>query len=655
MNSKGFLAMLGLGLCALGAEVINLDEYVEVTQGVEPKVVFQEDFEGKSNWSLNGATIGKHGEKMDNAIRIHRETYDDPYRITTRQFSLKPGRRYRLSCRASFKNLTHKSGNYMEFFAIELKHKNNYVGGLYPVFHGFKSGDIGWQEYSGEFTPHWEFDYAHIALYLKQAKTGTAFYDNIQVVDLGEPEAIVYPLEPKFLNPMDNAPIRCRVFNYGRGKELRIVATCNGQTVVEKVEDEEAFLRFDKFAPGKNEVVCSVVDVASKVKYGTYRFNLYSQKVPEHRIGIRNDGILIRDGKPFLPVGIYTNHVVFREQHIPEIRDAGFNFIMPYATVLQNIRPGDKPKTTLEMLRRDLDIFEENGMLMLASLKERHLLKEIDGIKGMEQTVPYIVNGIKDHKALMGWYITDENPLDELPEIIRLRELVSSNDPAHPVATLTDKAKDAIHYGATGDVFMGDSYPIYDDKTRDMARVRRYVEQCIKDSRLGFWMVPQAFNWGCFRKEKPFSEYRYPTEQEMRSMCLLAMNLGAKGYCFFSYGSMLRADDLDPGSRARFWPQVSSVVKLLRELEPFFISTESAPAVEVTRNTGEAVVEAKAYKAGNKLAVVVTSDGPGSVEAVLKVAGNPKLISKFGLTEFRNGAWRFKATDIASDVLVNEP
>ena len=234
MNSKGFLAMLGLGLCALGAEVINLDEYVEVTQGVEPKVVFQEDFEGKSNWSLNGATIGKHGEKMDNAIRIHRETYDDPYRITTKQFSLKPGRRYRLSCRASFKNLTHKSGNYMEFFAIELKHKNNYVGGLYPVFHGFKSGDIGWQEYSGEFTPHWEFDYAHIALpeTVKTERRSTT----ISVVDPGEPEAIVRSNRPQ---SMDNAPIRCRVFNYGR-ERTQDRRNMNGQTVVEKVEDEEA-------------------------------------------------------------------------------------------------------------------------------------------------------------------------------------------------------------------------------------------------------------------------------------------------------------------------------------------------------------------------------------------------------------------------------
>jgi hypothetical protein len=50
--------------------------------------------------------------------------------------------------------------------------------------------------------------------------------------------------------------------------------------------------------------------------------------------------------------------------------------------------------------------------------------------------------------------------------------------------------------------------------------------------------------------------------------------------------------------------------------------------------------------------VLVTGTGPGASEAEITVAGSANLKARYGKTEsLGNGTYRFKGTDICSDVL----
>ena len=101
------------------------------------------------------------------------------------------------------------------------------------------------------------------------------------------------------------------------------------------------------------------------------------------------------------------------------------------------------------------------------------------------------------------------------------------------------------------------------------------------------------------------------------------------------------------------WAELCRVAALLRELQPFLYSEEKAPDLIVKTTTGK--VHAAAYKtADGKVKVLITGTGPGASEAEIAVAGCDNLRSRYGKTEsLGGGTYRFKGTDICSDVLAS--
>ena len=136
-------------------------------------------------------------------------------------------------------------------------------------------------------------------------------------------------------------------------------------------------------------------------------------------------------------------------------------------------------------------------------------------------------------------------------------------------------------------------------------------------------------------------------------MVLLAMNMGAKGYCFYSHHPIFNQQEKhDPGSSKWFWPQVANVAKLLRELEDFFF-TDDVISIPCTVS-GTNLVEAKFYRTGKKNCVVITCDGPGKAKAGFRIPGNPELKSRYGHTvRQEDGSYEFTGNDIGSDVLTD--
>ena len=92
-----------------------------------------------------------------------------------------------------------------------------------------------------------------------------------------------------------------------------------------------------------------------------------------------------------------------------------------------------------------------------------------------------------------------------------------------------------------------------------------------------------------------------------------------------------------------------------KELEPFFIAAEE-PVKLFEEKIGEAVVEARLHTADDrKQVVIVTSDGPGAVKAVIRI-GRAGLKSRFGHTrDLGDGSYEFSVMNTASDVLELNP
>ena len=132
-------------------------------------------------------------------------------------------------------------------------------------------------------------------------------------------------------------------------------------------------------------------------------------------------------------------------------------------------------------------------------------------------------------------------------------------------------------------------------------------------------------------------------------MSLLMAIQGARGFVFYSYFDLLKPAVLPDFDRR--WKELCNVGTLLRELQPFLYSDETAPAVTV--KTIQGTVNAAAYKtADGTVRVLVTGTGPGASEAEITVAGSANLKARYGKTEsLGNGTYRFKGTDICSDVL----
>jgi len=205
-----------------------------------------------------------------------------------------------------------------------------------------------------------------------------------------------------------------------------------------------------------------------------------------------------------------------------------------------------------------------------------------------------------------------------------------------------------------------DPYPIEGKESRDMRVVLSAMEQSREAMAPGagglpLWVVPQAHNTGLYNpainkdRETLLANSRAPNEEEMRSMSLLMTILGARGFVFYAYFDLIKPLAL-PDYEQR-WKELCNVGTLLRELQPFLYSDETAPAVTV--KTIQGTVNAAAYKtADGKVRVLVTGTGPGASEAEITVAGSANLQARYGKTEsLGGGTYRFKGTDICSDVL----
>ncbi len=676
MKQKSFIwIIINVAFAALYAVEIPAGYTMpEVSGGV----IFSDDFSGGlKNWVPGRETRDGYprkdaytvrqgaGENGSAGVVYERKNPREVFGYLRHYFNSKPGEKYRAQMRFKLENVKDPTSPLtrlrIETICAHHFDKNGKITGSfgwieYPM-HGKANQD--WRTSEMVFTVPPNTVRTGVALlFHKRQTTGTVYYDNFVLERLGAQKALLYPVLPKQFEIGKDGKFLFRIYDYaGRdSKSFKLRLKIDGKVYDTAVKDDDmASLQIAVPAPGKYPCTVWLLDEKSKSVIGVeeYTFVVPDEKkaLPEGSAIVAQDGTLKVDGKNYLPVGIYMGSEDLNMTAVKRIKEAGFNCVLPYYSMRLKIDPFSLAGSSAG-LKKSLDILHENNLKILFCIKEQISggVRKFGKASGSLNVGEYVAGKYGSHPAVLGWYITDENQPGDMPKVNELRRRVSAADPNHPVLTLTNNPGNHMMFGQTGDVLMVDAYPIYGPESKSMAVIRKHFPEGKKSSHLGIWFVPQTFHWGAYRQ--PGSAFRYPTAEEMRSMILLAMNCGAKGYVFYSYAPIFRKqEEMDPGSSAKFWPGVAAAAKLMRELEIFHFTTDN-PKVTV-ENKGGNKVEARAYRADGRTAVVITCDGPGSAEAVLRIEGNTALRSRFGHT-VRNadGSYTFKATDIGSDVLM---
>ncbi|MBP5638237.1 MAG: hypothetical protein J6X55_02070, partial [Victivallales bacterium] len=587
-----------------------------------------------------------------------------------RSFKGIPGKRYLAKLHVRVDNLyrheipkdKQKELRVHPFYFDHFDAANKYAGGSYSTVAIATGKKTGWYEVTKEFIYPAKADHSTLTIggYLPNNNgnlTGVLYYSDMEITELGDTMSLLYPIKPSQLILDDQGTITMRIHDFiNRPKSrLRVRAFLNGNEYLAPIINRDAVVSLGKLPVGHHDILFQLLDTASKTIIGSqnYVFTVPAPGEGDFPGSARIDefGRLIVDGKPFAPRFSCVSPNTLDKKTIDGLIAGGFNSLLPYSAATMTLDAEGVTPRTIACLKRGLDYIHAHGLKVVFCLKEQiqNGITEFDGIKGRIEICEYIVRNFKRHPAILCWYVSDENPLHEIPRIIDLRNRLSVIDPFHPILTCTDVPANQFHFAQTGDIMNPDSYPIRTAESKSMAAIRQHL---LADTGLPVWFAIQAFNWATFMNDGSYDYYRYPTEEEMRSMGLLALNCGVRGFSYYSYTSIhIRQEKKDPSSSKWFWPQVVSVVSLLRELEPFFNAVKPPVPLEL-KSESENFVEAKLHEFGSKQCVVITADGPGTAKATFRLPEGLNLKPRFGHTvQNADGSFTFTGEDICSDVL----
>jgi len=277
------------------------------------------------------------------------------------------------------------------------------------------------------------------------------------------------------------------------------------------------------------------------------------------------------------------------------------------------------------------------------------------------EIVAKAVETLRDHPALLAWYVADEVAPSKSPFLRQRRALINRLDPWHPTWAVYCVEQDLPYHVGTADLIGMDPYPICsnitDTKTieltsRWMQAVRRVAST---DQGVLTWCVPQFFSWGykdsMTDRDKYLSRYRDPSEVEMRAQCLLMAIHGCRGIIAYNYhhfiGPTIPAAAPDFPRR---WAEMCRVGELMKELAPYLLSTREED-VPVAAESG--VVRARLFRGeAGGARVLVVGEGPGKARARLTLPPGAVSKSLYGATKpAEDGTWVFEGTDVCCDVL----
>ena len=310
-------------------------------------------------------------------------------------------------------------------------------------------------------------------------------------------------------------------------------------------------------------------------------------------------GRTIIDGKPFMPLGFYSDLAKLSkytkeeiEYHLKRIHEAGFNFLIDYQTY------------TLRR-KEDRDFFYG----LCDKYKIRVLADDFAGYQQkpdrLHEIAPQALELAK-YPAVLGWYIMDEASEDKIPVLEKIRRTLNDATPGHIVHACNLMSPPP--YLPVSDVQGGDSYPISERRDCCLEGTDGYMRRAGACRPAASWHAPQAVNWANYRrgarddKDVYLKSGREPEENEMLAVALSFVANGVKGFAFYSYFDIYRGPF--PEWYEKRWEKVKRVGAAMKDLEPFIVSGKKMLEIDHVDKKGQS-------------RVVALTDGKGGVRVLV--------------------------------------
>lgn len=335
---------------------------------------------------------------------------------------------------------------------------------------------------------------------------------------------------------------------------------------------------------------------------------------PQRRAYIDHRHRLAVDGRPFFPLGMYWSGVKGGELAI--YARSPFNCLMPY----------------VDIGRSGLDLAQSNGLKVIYSIKDLYEgSRNLASREAADAAVRRTVAALRDHPAIIAWYINDEFPLARLEELVARQRLMEQLDPGRPTWAVLYQVHELRGYLPTCDVMGTDPYPIPRRPPRLALDWTRMTVRATFNAR-PIWMVPQAFNCASYKTTpEERAQHRAPTLAEMRVMAWSCIAAGADGLIFYSWFNLWRMDKLrSEGGRADTrdpfddrWRDVTAMAAEIRDFVPVLLSDEPPPAV--SSDAPDAVAVRTFRHGGRSYLLCVNADDAHSYDFRAEVEGAARM------------------------------
>lgn len=357
-------------------------------------------------------------------------------------------------------------------------------------------------------------------------------------------------------------------------------AAFDGKTVALKAGLNMLAVPTSKLKNGENQMSVKVTIDGKTTDYNAVISKL-APKDNAVKIDYATGGFIV-DGLPFIPYGFYTSLDKWLPNLIEEEVLNGFNMLSPYHGQDAN------EQTKIGYLDRAAEVGMKANYNMLGMARYN------SGISIEEQlaAIKKEVDMVKDHPALLSYYIADEPDGQDVPPAFleTIYKAMKEYDPYHPVSIVIVSAPPARNYASTHDIVMTDPYVVPNTHAKNASQTVRDIYNEMKYEK-AIWLVAQTFGGNEWWT-------REPTYQEMRMMCYAAALYNCTGYqAFIRNGRSSR-----PKSQV-LWNEYSKAGMEIQELTPYLLGGRTSVA-----ESGDKDIISRTYHLDGKAMVVAVNE-----------------------------------------------
>ncbi len=352
-----------------------------------------------------------------------------------------------------------------------------------------------------------------------------------------------------------------------------------------------------------------------------------------HEWYVGDNNVLYHNGKSFLPAGWFSPPT----ERLAEFARLGMAAVQQYGA----------PWWTVEKLRAWLDEVQRAHLYAMfypypsPRWFDKH--RQSRPLTAQEaQALRERVRAIKDHPALLGYYLCDEPELvPVLPERLeQIYRIIREEDPYHPCIVLNDTIRGIFTYHRAGDILMPDPYPCYVRgglAERPIEKVTKFM-QAVAEATGGLkpaWVCNQAFNYADYGRPNN----RQPTLTEMRNEQYQALVAGCRGFMWYGASQIPNYAELQVAV-----PLLWQELRLMRDAA---LAPDALGILQVKADMPEHM-HTCARLAGGHLYIFAVSTATKPLRATFRLRAKPPLrrvpqrlwvVSEGRSVELRNGTF----------------